>query len=156
MADEKKIDKVENLNEEIEELAVSLEEGEGEDETVEKIGKTPTKQKLIYVFSTIVLAVLFCTFYYASMRIPGYFFPAVMFSYMTVLTALIFVYLIYNRGFSRKGITEEMLPAEWTAEQKREFIENGETRLRKSRWILVFIIAIFCTFVAEVFVLFVF
>ncbi len=120
------------------------------------IPKTTIKQKLIYVFSTIGFAALFCTFYYSSMMIPGYFFPAVMFSYMTVLTALIIVYIVYNRGFSRKGITEEMLPYEWSVEQKREFIENGERRLQKSRWILVFIISIFFTFVAEVFVLFVF
>ena len=102
------------------------------------------------------LSAFFCAFYYSSMRFPGHFFPVVMFSYMIVLTVLIFVYIIYNRGFSRKGVTEEMLPPEWTYEQKREFIENGERRLEKSKWILVFIISIFFTFIAEVFVLFVF
>lgn len=113
-------------------------------------------KKLVYLFSTVGLSAFFCAFYYSSMNFPGYFFPVVMFSYMIVLTVLIVVYIIYNRGFSRKGLTEEMLPMDWTPEQKREFIESGERRLEKSKWILVFIISIFFTFVAEVFVLFIF
>ena len=113
-------------------------------------------KKLVYLFSTVGLSAFFCAFYYSSMNFPGYFFPVVMFSYMIVLTVLIVVYIIYNRGFSRKGLTEEMLPSEWTPEEKREFIESGERRLEKSKWILVFIISIFFTFVAEVFVLFIF
>ena len=121
-----------------------------------KKDKKNLQKKLIYLFSTVALSAFFCAFYYSSMRFPGYFFPVVMFSYMAVLTVLIFVYIIYNRGFSRKGVTEEMLPPDWTQEQKREFIESGERRLEKSKWILVFIISIFFTFIAEVFVLFVF
>ena len=36
---------------------------------------------------------------------------AVLLAYMAVSTVVIFWYVIYNRGFSRKGITPEMLPA---------------------------------------------
>lgn len=119
--------------------------------------KKNLKRKLIYLFSTVGLSALFCSFYYCSMMVPNMlFFPIVMFSYMIVLTILIFVYIIYNRGFSRKGVTEDMLPIEWTQEQKREFIESGERRLRRSKWMLVLIISILFTFIVEAFVLFVF
>ena len=119
--------------------------------------KKNLKKKLIYLFSTIGLSAFFCSFYYCSMMVPNMlFFPIVMFSYMIVLTVLIFVYIIYNRGFSRKGVTEDMLPIEWTYEQKREFIESGERRLQRSKWMLVFIISILFTFIVEAFVLFVF
>ena len=119
--------------------------------------KKNLKKKLIYLFSTIGLSAFFCSFYYCSMMVPNMlFFPIVMFSYMIVLTVLIFVYIIYNRGFSRKGVTEDMLPIEWTHEQKQEFIESGERRLQRSKWMLVFIISILFTFIVEAFVLFVF
>ena len=101
------------------------------------------KKKLVYLFSTIGFSVFFCTFYYCSMEISSrnpklyYFFPAVMFSYMAILTVLMLVYIIYNRGFSRKGVTVEMLPDEWSDEQKQSFIEDGELRIRRSKWMLV-------------------
>ena len=122
----------------------------------EDADKKSVKKRIIYLLSTVGLAAFFCSFYYCSMRVPGIFFPVVMFSYMIVLTVLMVVYIVYNRGFSRKGVTEEMLPAEWTQEQKFEFIESGRVRLQRSKWILVFIIAILFTFIVEAFVLFVF
>ena len=79
-----------------------------------------------------------------------------MFSYMIALTALIISYIVYNRGFSRNGVTEDMLPSDWTYEQKLEYIENGRVRLQRSKWILIFIIAILFTFIVEALVLFVF
>lgn len=114
------------------------------------------KRNLIYLFSTVGLAAFFCAFYYSSMMVKGIFFPIVMFTYMITLTVLVLVYIIYNRGFSRKGLTEDMLPADWTEEEKRAYIESGEKRLQRSKWMLVFIIAFTFTFIVEAFVLFVF
>ena len=118
--------------------------------------KKSVKKKLIYLFSTVGLSALFCSFYYCSMTVQGLLFPIVMFTYMIVLTVLMLVYIIYNRGFSRKGVTVDMLPSEWSYEQKREFIESGERRLQRSKWLLIFIISILFTFIVEAFVLFVF
>jgi hypothetical protein len=118
------------------------------------------KQKLIYLFSTVGLSAFFCAFYYCSMELSSrnpklyYFFPAVMFGYMAALTVLVLTYIIYNRGFSRKGVTVDMLPAEWSEDKKIEFIENGKFRLQRSKWLLVFIIALLFTFVVEAFLLF--
>ena len=124
------------------------------------VSKKLDKKKLVYLFSTVGLAAFFCAFYYFSMEISTksaalyYFFPIVMFTYMVALTVLMFIYIIYNRGFSRKGITVEMLPEEWSEDKKLEFVENGKTRLRRSKWLLIFIISIFFTFIVDTFVMY--
>ena len=118
-------------------------------------------KKLMYLFSTVGFSAFFCAFYYCSMEISSrnielyYFFPAVMFIYMAALTILVFVYIIYNRGFSRKGITVDMLPLEWSEERKKEFVESGNLRLKRSKWLLVFIISFLFTFIVEAVMLFV-
>ena len=119
------------------------------------------KKKLIYLFATVALSAFLCAFYYFSIEFTArnfetpIFFQIVMFSYMAILTVLVLVYIIYNRAFSRKGVTEDMLPSELSQERKREFIENGEKRLQRSKWVLVFIISFFFTFAVEAFNLFV-
>lgn len=60
--------------------------------------------------------------------------------YWVALAVFLIVYIAYNRAFSRKGITVEMLPDTWTAEQKTEFVEDGQRRLENSQWMLSVII----------------
>lgn len=60
--------------------------------------------------------------------------------YWVALAVFLIVYVAYNRAFSRKGITVEMLPDTWTAEQKIEFVEDGQRRLENSKWMLSVII----------------
>ena len=110
------------------------------------------KSKLLHFAVATVLSLVLLAFYYFSMNFN--FFPIVMISYMVALAVLAFVYVIYNRAFSRKGITEEMLPVEWDIEKKREFIEDGKRRLDRSRWMLMGIIAFIVTFVVEAITLF--
>ena len=74
----------------------------------------------------------------------------ILIGYTGVATVLIFWYLIYNRGFSRKGVTHDMLPPEWTDEEKTAFIEDGEQRLRKSRPLLIACVAFVFTFIVDV------
>ena len=78
------------------------------------------------------------------------FYLAVLVAYMVIETVFILAYLIYNRGFSRKGVTREMLPAEWSEDKKDEFIRSGEERLKSSRWMLVIILAFLFTFFIEI------
>lgn len=126
----------------------------------DKRGKRLDRKKLIYLFSTIGFSAFFCAFYYCSMELSSksldyyYFFPIVMFGYMAALTVLVFVYIIYNRGFSRKGVTVDMLPDEWSDEKKLEFVESGKKRLERSKWLLVFIISFLFTFIVEAILLF--
>ena len=82
-------------------------------------------------------------------------FPVVICIYMIALTVLVVVYMIYNRGFSRRGITIDMLPDTWSEDKKEDFIENGERRLRDSKWMLVLIVAFLITFLVDALELFV-
>ena len=110
------------------------------------------KSKLRNFVVATVLSLVLLAFYYFSMNFT--FFPIVMISYMVALAVLAFIYIVYNRAFSRKGVTEEMLPPEWDVEKKREFIEDGKRRLAKSKWMLMGIIALIVTFVVEAVTLF--
>lgn len=78
----------------------------------------------------------------------------VLIVYMTVATACVLSYVIYNRGFSRKGITAEMLPRDWSEEKKTAFIEDGKRRIKSSKPLLLVIIAFIFTFVVELVELF--
>lgn len=129
-----------------------------ESSKTDKSQKKLDKKKLAYLFSTVGLSAFFCAFYYSSIEISSrnaglqFFFPTVMFTYTAALTILALVYIIYNRGFSRKGITVEMLPDEWSEEKKLEFVENGKQRLQRSKWMLVLIISLSFTFIVEAFI----
>ena len=75
--------------------------------------------------------------------------------YLTVATALILTYVIYNRGLSRRRLSEDMLPETWSDEEKREFLADGERRLRASRWMLIPIFAFLFTFAFDMLELYV-
>ena len=45
-------------------------------------------------------------------------------------------YLIYNRAFTRKDITTDMLPDNWSHEKKEEYIFDGKRRMEKSKWMV--------------------
>jgi hypothetical protein len=69
--------------------------------------------------------------------------------YTAFLAICAFGYVIYNRGFSRKGVTIDMLPPEWTPEKKTEFIEDGKRRLEKSKWVLTVLIPLIAIYAYE-------
>ena len=75
--------------------------------------------------------------------------------YLTVATALILTYVIYNRGLSRRRLSGDMLPKTWSDEEKREFLADGERRLRASRWMLIPIFAFLFTFAFDMLELYV-
>ena len=91
--------------------------------------------------------------FYRFMMTQRYF-EVVFGIYLAVATVAIIGYIIYNRGFSRKGVTKEMLPDSWSAEEKQKFIQSGEDRLRRSRPVLVLIFALCFTFVIDILELF--
>ncbi len=65
---------------------------------------------------------------------------AVHIAYLAIFGAALVLYIIYNRAFTRKNITIEMLPDVWSAEKKAAYIIDGEERLKKSRWLMYIII----------------
>lgn len=113
-----------------------------EEETKEKraLNKRDLGKLLLLV---LVVAVIF-GFYRVSLSFS--FFKVVLWVYLAALPIFILAYYIYNKGMSVKGVTEDMLPDEWSDEEKRKFIEDGKQRLRKSSWMLMIIIGLLLTF----------
>lgn len=62
--------------------------------------------------------------------------------FWVAFAGFLIAYVIYNRAFSRKNLTVDMLPRDWSAEMRTEYIEDGKRRLKKSRWMLSVIIPI--------------
>ena len=102
----------------------------------------------------LILVTLFVFVFYRVMM-NFYYFEIVMFAYMAASVVFMVAYIIYNRAFSRRGVTRDMLPEEWSEEQKSEFVEDGVRRQQKSRWMLIPIFAFIFTFSVDAIELFV-
>ncbi len=85
----------------------------------------------------------------------GPYFPMVLAVYLVLGTVSALGYVIYNRGFSRRGVTENMLPADWSDEKKKQFIEDGARRMKRSRWLLIVAFAILATLAVDMIELYV-
>lgn len=110
-----------------------------------------SKDKKPFNFKLLIALVLSCGLAYTVYKILiGYYPQITMIAYMAIATVLIFWYVIYNRGFSRKGITADMLPQSWDDDKKTEFLESAERRLKGSKPLLVAIIAFIFTFFMEI------
>ena len=112
---------------------------------------SPDAVKRLILLILVTLAVFL--FYRVMMNF--YYFELVMIAYMVASVAFVLAYVIYNKGFSRRGVTREMLPDDWSEEQKNEFIEDGENRQARSRWMLIPIFAFVFTFAIDAVELFV-
>ena len=69
--------------------------------------------------------------------------------YLALTAVFTFAYVIYNRGFTRRHLTPDMLPEEWSDEQKTAYIADGTERLRKSKWMLTVIFPLVLTFMFD-------
>ncbi len=121
--------------------------------------KSAADKKVMYgniMRLAILIAVTLAVFCLYRILIDRYYFEYVLMAYMTASAVVIFAYVIYNRGFSRLRLTEDMLPNTMTAEEKREFIEDGKRRLKKSRPMLIIIFAFAFTFIIDIIELFAF
>lgn len=115
---------------------------------------SPKTKKL--VFSLVLNSLLLLLVYYAAMslNIPVLSF-IVMMSYMLIFGGFLVAYIAYNRAFTRKNITPDMLPDTWSAEKKEEYIADGKRRAEKSKWMLSVIIPFLITIMADALYLFV-
>ncbi len=99
---------------------------------------------------------LFMLIYFAAVNIPV---PIISFGvtglYMLGLAVFVIVYVVYNYAFSRKNVTPEMLPDDWSAEKKSAYIQKGQDRAKKSRWMIFVIFPLIVTFIADLIYLFV-
>ena len=79
----------------------------------------------------------------------------IMTVYCLSFAVILITYLIYNRAFVNKDVTEDMLPLDWSPEKRKAFVEDTRRRAEKSRWMLMLIIPFVVTFMAEALYLFV-
>ena len=115
--------------------------------------KKQSRKKLFWAVITAVISLTVLTVYRVCLNFS--IFPYVMWGYMVVLTALVVVYIVYNRGFTRRGIEVDMLPDDWSEERRIQFVEDGKRRLARSKWMLMLIIAFLVTFLFDALELFV-
>lgn len=75
--------------------------------------------------------------------------------YLGVAAVLLLYYVIYNRGFTGKNATLDMLPNTMTLEEKQAFLSNCKERMEKSKWVLTFLIPILLVFAVDMIYLFI-
>ena len=115
-------------------------------EHVEKKGTNKTA--LLLLLALVGATVLSLTVYRLLMQGP--YFRVALIVYMALGGIATVGYLLYNRGFSRRGVTADMLPSDWSDEKKADFIEDGVRRMKKSRWVLILAFAIFATLALDI------
>lgn len=72
----------------------------------------------------------------------GVLIPYVIGLYVAAAGTLILAYFIYNRAFTGRGVTYEMLPDAMSDAEKRKYLADVAERERKSRWIIMVIFPI--------------
>ena len=120
----------------------------------EKKPMSPENRRL--AMSLLVNSLLLLFIYYGAMGLNIPIISVIVtLAYMLIFGGFLIAYIAYNRAFTRKGITVDMLPDTWSAEKKNEFVEDTKRRMEKSRWMLSVIIPFLVTFIAEALLLFV-
>ncbi len=109
--------------------------------------KNAKKTVLLLIANTVIMLALYLLFVNINATVT-------LIVFTVVAAGFSFSYVIYNRGFSRRGVTAEMLPDEWSYEKKCEFIEDGKRRMEKSKWMLTVILPIIVVYAFELFNLF--
>lgn len=94
--------------------------------------KLSPKTKLLALL-LLVNSVLFSVIYFL---IANAGFAYILYVYTAAVAILALAYVIYNRGFSSKNVTPQMLPDTMSDEEKQQFIAEGARRLSASRWVI--------------------
>lgn len=105
-----------------------------------------------YLIMILFNSIIFIGVYFYLNQIE---FRPTFFIYLGITAVAVLAYVIYNRGFSRHGITPEMLPDTMSAVEKVEFLTSRDRRIQKSKWLLTIIIPCLFTFGIDSMVLFV-
>ena len=114
-----------------------------EDKTPKKqlkdISPEAKKRAAILVLNTLILTLI----YFGTMGLEE---PILSFvvtaGYWLAFAGFTIAYIMYNRGFTQKNITIEMLPDSWDIAKKEEYISAVADRQKRSRWMLSVIIPI--------------
>ncbi len=109
------------------------------------------KRAALLIANTVILTFI----YFGSMGINQPILSAIVtVGYWVGFAGFLIAYFVYNRGFTRKDVTEDMLPDTWSEEKKREFLEDSQKRYKKSKWMLTVIIPLMVPIMLDAIVLF--
>ena len=82
-----------------------------------------------------------------EISLASYIVAIAVYSLVTLVTAL--WYVACNRGFVGTVITPELLPKEWSEEQKSAFMDDYYKRRSKSKKLLLILVPLIATFFFE-------
>ncbi|MGM9682008.1 MAG: hypothetical protein ACI3XQ_00260 [Eubacteriales bacterium] len=128
--------------------------GQKEVQKKEPLSAAERRERVVLIAAIAISSIVVFAVY--RLLLNYYYFEYVLMAYIGVSAVCILSYVIYNRGFSRSGITVDMLPDSWSEEKKTDFVEDARRRLRKSRPLLVAVLAFVITFAFDVLELYVF
>ena len=114
--------------------------------------KEAFKKNKKYLLPLLVNTVLFYAVYSVLSNTPAC--TIVLWVYAALTVGFSITYIIYNRGFTRKNLTPDMLSDTMTAEEKQRFIDDGNERLDKSKWMITIIFPLVMTFMIDIMILF--
>ena len=103
----------------------------------------------------LVLATIFAIAFYYYMNIVWYEFTPYVVGAYVVGGELILAYFIYNRAFTGRGVTYEMLPDTMSDAEKKAYLADVAGREKKSRWMLMAAYPLIITLMIDLFKLFV-
>ena len=120
------------------------------------LDKAMLRRLIILLVNTVLFFTVYrVLIYYGDMTDETFGSFVTMVVYMALLLGFVLAYFIYNRFFYRKGLTIEDLSDEWSEEEKIAFLEDGERRLKKSRWMMLIIFPLIFTFLMDAIDLFI-
>lgn len=93
----------------------------------------------------------FATLYYVLPVLGFFYMPHV---YLIGGGALSLWYILYNRGFSLKGKTPDMLSDTLSLEERQELIRASEEHFEKTRWVLLILLPLLLVFLIDTIYLF--
>lgn len=111
--------------------------------------KAAFKKNRKYILPLVLNTVVFFGIYSYLVNQPKLMMPT-LWVYFTLTAGFCFSYVIYNRGFSRMKLTPDMLPDSMSMDEKKAFIEDGQARIERSKWMLTIIFPLLMTFILDV------
>ena len=103
----------------------------------------------------VINSILLIVVYFGAMGIEQPIISTVVtVAYWVIFAAFLVAYIVYNRAFTRKNITVNMLPDTMTYDEKEEYVADGKRRLEKSKWMLSVIIPLLVTIALDAIYLF--
>lgn len=121
--------------------------------TVKNVSPQAKRKAALIIVNTLILTFI----YFGAMSIDQPLLSIVVTAvYWVAFAVLLTVYLIYNRAFSRKSISADMLPDSWSEEKKEAYISDGKRRTENSKWMLAVMIPIMIPIMLDAIYLFTF